>query len=147
MVLCGDVPFLRVETLRELLRRHQEGKNACTILTARVEDPYGYGRIKRQGEDVVDIVEELNATESERRIREINSGVYIFHASDLFPALENVKVNSRKKEYYLTDVVGILASGKKKIGTYETPFPGEILGINTQDDFRRAEELLQGSIR
>ena len=144
LVLCGDTPFLREETLRKLCKIHQNEKSVCTILTAIVEDPTGYGRIKRdKNGKVIEIVEEVDATPEEKKIKEINGGVYVFNTSFLFPALSMIKKNPLKGEYFLTDVIKILSQNTHKISTYSTPTPQEILGINTVEDLKRAEEILK----
>jgi len=145
LVLCGDTPFLRPETLKELSKIHQKEKSVCTILTAIVEDPTGYGRIKRDKDGkVVKIVEEVNATPEEKKIKEINSGVYIFNTPFLFPALSQIQPDPVKGEYFLTDVIKIFSQNNHKIATYCTPVAEEILGINTFEDLKKAEKILRG---
>lgn len=144
LVLCGDIPFLTYGTLNKLIVLHRQEQGVCTLLTARVKDPTGYGRIKRNKEGlVVGIVEEINTTNQEKHINEINAGVYIFQGKPLFDSLREVNPDSRKGEYYLTDVIGIFSQEKQKVSAYCTRFPEETMGINTREDLKRAQLFLQ----
>ena len=105
LLLCGDVPLLRLETVERLLAYHHIQQAAVTILTAELADPYGYGRIVREGEAVLRIVEEKDATAKEKALREINTGIYAFEAPFVFEALSTVGRDNAQGEYYLTDVV------------------------------------------
>ncbi len=143
LILCGDIPFISQETLSSLVSAHKKNKNCGTILTAVIDNPTGYGRIKRnEGGNVQSIVEELNATESERAIREVNAGIYVFNKKKLFSALDRLLPDAVKKEYYLTDVVSMLSLQGEKIGTYTTERPDECLGINSIEDIERAKNFL-----
>ena len=144
LILCGDTPLLRAETLRKLLKYHQKKQSAGTILTAFLKDPFGYGRIKRNGTGEVDaIVEEGDATPEERRIKEINSGVYLFSAPKLFQSLSRVKPDNVKGEYYLTDVIHILRSRGEIISACPIDQPEEILGVNTPGDLKMAQRVMK----
>ncbi len=144
LVVCGDTPLLRAETLKALVKRHRETGAACTVLTAVLEDSKGYGRIIRgiHG-DPVAIREEKDATAIERKILEINAGVYCFKTEALFAALSQVKENSRKKEFYLTDVIAIMADRSWKIGALETDDARECLGINSRIDLAVAQQIIR----
>ena len=107
LVLSGDVPLLRTETLTRLLRVHEHGGAALTILTAVVARPYGYGRIVRKQEQVVRIVEERDASPEQRGIREINSGIYAFDLAPLFDALRGIGPAGAQGENYLPDLVAV----------------------------------------
>ncbi|HOL67793.1 MAG TPA: NTP transferase domain-containing protein [bacterium] len=143
LVLCGDVPFLSQHTLLKMINLHQEEGNVATVLTTIMEKPTGYGRILRNGSDVIAIVEEINATPEQRAIKEINAGVYLFRSVELFQTLPEVLPDPRKGEQYLTDVVGLLAVKGYRVGSYQTACPEEVLGINTEDDLRKAEQWLK----
>ncbi|MFA5644860.1 MAG: NTP transferase domain-containing protein [Candidatus Ratteibacteria bacterium] len=144
LVMCGDTPFLSTETLRNLRTTHINSNASCTILTAKVEEPKGYGRIARNDlGGIVRIVEELNATEKEREINEINTGVYLFKAQDLFFFLPQIERNPLKQEYYLTDIVELMSNAGKTITTCITSSPEETLGINTLEDLQKAETYLR----
>ena len=143
LILCGDVPFVTIETLNKLISTHRQKKNCGTILTAFVEDPTGYGRIKKDEQGrVLAIVEELNATPEEKSIKEINAGIYIFKKEPLFNALLKVQPDKIKNEYYLTDAVKILSDTGEIIGTYTTETPEECLGINNIKDIEKAVKFL-----
>lgn len=148
LILCGDVPFITADTLKNLVKEHAASDNSSTILTFNVDNPTGYGRIKRNGSGTVkSIVEELSATEEERRIGEVNSGIYVFDKEELFTALNKVQPDPVKGEYYLTDVIEILSREGKRIGTCTTGKPEECMGINTEEDFIKAETLLKERIK
>jgi bifunctional UDP-N-acetylglucosamine pyrophosphorylase / glucosamine-1-phosphate N-acetyltransferase len=134
LLLSGDVPLLGADTLRALLERHREAGAAATVLTATVEDPAGYGRVVRDGEDVVRIVEHRDATQSEREIRDINSGVYAFDLEPLFGALRQVASNNAQGEYYLPDLVGIYRRSGRRVAALSIDRADEILGINTRSE-------------
>jgi bifunctional UDP-N-acetylglucosamine pyrophosphorylase/glucosamine-1-phosphate N-acetyltransferase len=130
LVLCGDVPLLGAETLRALVSRHRRSRAALTVLTARVSDPGGYGRILRRGGRISEIVEEKDATPEQREVDEINSGTYLFRADLLRSAVRRIRPENAQKEYYLTDAVRLLLARGEKVATFEAPDPTEILGIN-----------------
>ena len=138
-VLCGDVPFLRVSTVRELIRRHEERDFDATILTAVLADATGYGRILRGPEgDVLRIVEHKDASPEERRVREINSSIYCFRYPLVQEALREVNDANRQGEFYLTDSVAILRGWGRRVGAWAAPDPLEVSGINTP---QQLEEL------
>ncbi|MCM8822032.1 MAG: NTP transferase domain-containing protein [Candidatus Omnitrophica bacterium] len=140
-VLCGDVPFLTADTLKALRQTHRNLRAHCTLLTAIIDNPYGYGRIIRNNSgEIIRIVEQANANEKEKQIKEINAGVYIFVKDALFEALAQIKPDPVKKEYYLTDVIGNFVSTGKKVASWTTPAPEETIGINTPEDLKRAEQ-------
>jgi UDP-N-acetylglucosamine pyrophosphorylase len=146
LILSGDAPLVRPETLHQLLKLHRERKAAATVLTAELADPAGYGRIVRSddGENVLRIVEQKDGSEAELRIQEINSGVYVFDAEVLFSALESINTNNAQNEYYLTDVFGICFRKGLDVCALKTENPEEILGINTPEQLREVElELLR----
>lgn len=143
LILCGDVPFVTLNTLKNLILTHRKENNSGTILTAFVDNPTGYGRIKRDEKGrVVAIIEELNATPEEKSIKEINAGIYIFKKNPLFEALARVQPDKIKNEYYLTDVIKIMASQGKSVGTYTTETPEECIGINSAEDMEKAIQFL-----
>ena len=108
LIMSGDTPMFRPETLAEFVQTHQNSKNAVTVLTAIADDPTGYGRIVRADDDtVLKIVEQKDASVTERRIQEINTGVYVFDNQLLFEALSQVKNNNAQGEYYLPDTLDI----------------------------------------
>jgi bifunctional UDP-N-acetylglucosamine pyrophosphorylase/glucosamine-1-phosphate N-acetyltransferase len=130
VVLPGDVPLLSETTVTRLVERHRTAGAAATVLTAVVERPAGYGRILRQRGRVHAIVEDRDATDDQKKIREINTSVYCFEARHLWPALDRVGANNEQGEYYLTDVIGLLARGGAFVEAVETLDPAECLGVN-----------------
>jgi len=144
LVVSGDAPLITGATLRRALQAWRESGSACTVITASLDEPAGYGRIirDRQG-NVIRIVEEKDADDEERRVKEVNSGNYVFQARALFEALSEVKPNNAQKEYYLTDTVEILSAKGKKVTTVAASEPIEILGVNTLQELARVEALLR----
>ena len=139
-ILCGDIPLLSKNTLFDLQRIHQENRAACTVLTIRLSDPAAYGRVVRNKEgDVCNIVEFKDATEEERKINEINTGIYCYDSKLLFEALKLLNNENKQHEYYLTDTLAILKKmGKKVIGLL-TENEAEVTGINSQKELAELE--------
>jgi UDP-N-acetylglucosamine pyrophosphorylase len=146
IILSGDAPLFTARTLREIVAFHRSKQAVATVMTAEIDDPTGYGRIIRSddGEEVLKIVEQKDASEQEKAVKEINSGVYVFNASELFSALHGITNNNAQGEYYLTDVFGICFGKGKKVCAFKIADPNEIRGINTPEQLREAELLLQG---
>lgn len=144
LVLSGDVPLIRAETLRKLIEHHRATGAACSILSVRLENPTGYGRIIRDKQDRFQkIVEQKDASEEERKVREINSGIYCFEASDLFDALKRIEPKNQQGEYYLTDVAEILKSTGRKVEVFIHNDARELSGINTRAELAEFENLLR----
>ena len=143
LVLCGDVPLLRTATLRRVVDEHRGRAAALTMLTTRLDDPTGYGRVLRDRNGVVaGVVEERDATPCQKELREINSGVYCLRSSFLFAALPRVGRRNAQGEQYLTDVVGLAAGQGLCIADVQTE-PDEIRGVNTPADLAFLETLLR----
>jgi bifunctional UDP-N-acetylglucosamine pyrophosphorylase/glucosamine-1-phosphate N-acetyltransferase len=135
VVLPGDAPLVRTETLRALIQKHKSGNAAATILTAVLADPSGYGRILRKGGDAVAaILEESQLTPEQCELNEINSSMYCFTAAKLWPALAQVKPNNKHKEIYLTDAIFVLSGHGETVLAEIAPDGREILGCNTRAD-------------
>jgi bifunctional UDP-N-acetylglucosamine pyrophosphorylase/glucosamine-1-phosphate N-acetyltransferase len=149
LVLSGDVPMVRVETLQKFIDYHRANGMACSILSVKLENPTGYGRIVRDASDgFAQIVEQKDATPEEKLIREVNSGIYCFETTKLLSALKEVKPANQQGEYYLTDVPAILARAGEKIAIYLHQDAREVSGINTRADLAEFENLLRrGTIR
>ena len=143
LVINADLPLLRSETLRSFLRLHQREGNALTFLTAELDNPTGFGRIIRSGNRIEKILEEKEASPSQRRIKEINAGVYLFKINDLFQALPNVSNRNKKGEYYLTDIIEIMINANKKVGSYRTSQSQEIVGVNDRYELAKAVNVLR----
>ena len=144
LVLYCDTPLVSAASLRGLLKNHRERSTDGSLLSARVADPSGYGRIRRAAGGFVErIVEETDAGPGEKAIREINAGCYVFKAGKLFDALKNLRRNAAKKEYYLTDVIALLTGNGGRVEAVEATDPAEIQGVNTRKDLA----LLEGVMR
>ena len=147
LVLCGDIPLLTAATLENLIKTHQDNGCAITILSALLDDPFPYGRIVRDATgQVVRIVEEKDASEEERKIKEINSGIYCFNKSMLETCLAEVTTDNEQKEYYLTDVVEICRSQGGKVDAVIAKDSWEISGINTLKDLAWASKMVNGQV-
>lgn len=138
VVLCADVPLIKPGTLKKLMALHSRQGNAVSILTTKMADPAGYGRIIRVGNQVVKIVEDKDATAQEKKVREINTGIYCFKAPSLFRILKKIKPNNKKKEYYLTDAVELLQQEGAGISALLCASNQEVAGINDQQQLAAA---------
>lgn len=144
LITCADVPLVNRDTLQALTKKHLERNSGCTILTAFQDNPFGFGRIVRDAfSKVSKIIEENDATPSQKQIKEINSGIYCFNSGDLLQALKEIKINSKKKEFYLTDVIEVLYKQNKIIDTYACLDSNEVLGINSRLDLSKANDIMR----
>ncbi len=144
LVLCGDTPLLKMDTLERLIQTHQQSQATITILIATLNDPTGYGRIVTDSSGkVCKIIEEKDATQQEKAINLVNTGTYCFKSEKLFATLKKMTTNNKQREFYLTDVVGILKEKGEKIVALETSNSIEVMGINTQDDIKRVEKVIE----
>ena len=144
LVLSGDVPVLTEATMRKLIRLHQSESAVASVLTATMPDPTGYGRVLRHEDGRVrKIVEHKDASDEERRINEINSGIYMFQSQALFAALKKITNSNAQNEYYLPDVIKIFIDAGQKVCAYPTDNFREISGINTVEQLREAEAIMQ----
>ena len=145
LILCGDVPLLMSSTVGALLARHSSEDAEVTVLTTTLADPFGYGRIVKGREgDVLKIVEERDATLEEKKIREINTGIYCVESSFLFEAIADIGNKNVQGEYYLTDIIEIARKRGYAVGSFMTNDPAEVMGINTPDDLERANRIIEG---
>jgi len=146
LVVCGDTPLLTVNTLQKLINAYQANNAAAAILTAFVDNPYGYGRIIRdQNGQVRRIVEEKDANEAERKINEINTGTYCFNSQLLFAALEQITAANQQGEYYLTDVIEIFVKQGLPV-VAEAGQTWEVMGINNRQQLAVAEKIMREQI-
>jgi bifunctional UDP-N-acetylglucosamine pyrophosphorylase/glucosamine-1-phosphate N-acetyltransferase len=144
LILYGDAPLIRPETLRRLVDVHRRTQADLTLLTMRFPDPTGYGRIVREPDGRVrGIVEQKDATEAERAITEVNPGFYCVRAEVLLPLLAELRADNAQGEYYLTDVVGLAARAGKRVETVELDRPDEAAGINSRVELARMETQLR----
>lgn len=152
VILNGDTPLLRQETVEALLRTHQSSGAAVTMLTARLDDPTGYGRVVRRGgseatADVLKIVEHRDATAEERAIQEINVGTYVVEGGFLFAALDKVEPHNAQGEYYLTDIVDLAVRQGYRVAALPLAGADEGLGVNTRLQLAEAERVIRQQIR
>lgn len=144
LILCGDVPLVKVETLLSFVDTYRENESTLSVLTAVVEKPFGYGRILRSPEGWLErIVEEKDATEKERLIREINTGIYCIKTPFLKKGLRDIGKENAQGEYYLTDLVGIAKRNGLRCSAHIVMDPIEVMGINTRVDLSVANDRLR----
>jgi bifunctional UDP-N-acetylglucosamine pyrophosphorylase/glucosamine-1-phosphate N-acetyltransferase len=144
LILSGDVPLTRPETLRRLLDEHEQSQNALTLLTMKLDDPAMYGRIVRDsGGAVARIVEAKDASDDEKRINEVNAGIYVFDGRYLIDNLRNLSTSNAQGEYYLTDLLGVLRGAGKRVGAVVAGDPIEALGVNSRADLASVEGEIQ----
>jgi bifunctional UDP-N-acetylglucosamine pyrophosphorylase/glucosamine-1-phosphate N-acetyltransferase len=144
LILCGDVPLVKADTLRTFIGTFEESHSILSVLTTVVEDPFGYGRILRSPEGWLEkIVEEKDASEKERSIREINTGIYCVKGPFLMEGLGEIGKNNAQGEYYLTDLVEIAKKKGLRCSAHLVSDPVEVMGINTRVDLAMANEVLR----
>jgi len=150
LVLSGDVPLLRAESVKEALDVHLSTNSSATVFTFEPEEAAGYGRIVRGAEDeLVRIVEQKDATESELNIREVNGGIYFFNSVDMYDALKEVNNDNASGEYYITDTIEILRGKGKRLSAYLVNDPNEMAGVNSKEQLAELEAVFlnEGLVR
>ncbi|MCD1259670.1 NTP transferase domain-containing protein [Paenibacillus athensensis] len=153
LVLTGDTPLIRSSTLEQLLAAQRTQDSAGVVLTALVQDPAGYGRIIRDpvSGEVIDIVEDKDATPEQKRIHEINTGIFCFDNESLFQALPGIANHNAQREYYLTDIVKVMRQGgesgsRKRFAALILDDPTEVMGINTPEQLEAANRAFYAHI-
>lgn len=147
LILCGDVPLLKHDTVRRFIDSHKSNGSAITVMTAILEDPAGYGRIVRMDGGLIRrIVEEKDASPPEMTIKEVNAGIYCVDSPFLFEALRRVSTDNAQGEYYLTDIVAIANEQGKRAYGFAVEDPTEVMGINTRVDLAKADEILRDEL-
>lgn len=148
LVLAGDVPFLKPDTLKKVIDKNQSTNATCTILTAIIDDAGKYGRIVRDHQsNISKIVEFKDANEKERKIKEFNTGIYCFSARELFASLKKIDNNNKQKEYYLTDVLEIIRKDRKKINSIVISDVDEVTGVNSKKQLAYLENKIYDKIK
>ena len=142
LVLYGDMPMIRRETYRALIKAHQDAGADCTILTSESNSGLPYGRIIRKDGEVSDIVEQKDCTPEQLKVKELNVGVYVFRSKLLFEKLKLLKNDNAQGEYYLTDVPKLLIADRKKVIAHKIGDSCEIYGVNTVEDLEFCEAHL-----
>lgn len=147
IVICGDTPLITEDTISSLIAFHESENAKATVLSAKVNNPFGYGRIVRNEQgDVLEIVEQKDASEEQNAINEISSGIFAFDNEKLFQTLEEVKNDNAQGEYYLPDVISILKAQNEKISAYVTEDVDEIMGVNDRVQLSQAEQKMKERI-
>jgi len=147
VVLCGDTPLIKEETLKRLFDYHLENGYHTTVLTTEVDNPTGYGRIIRdENQDLLKIVEQKDANEEEKLVKEINSGIYCFNGKSLRESLDLLDNNNAQGEYYLTDTIQIMRNKGLKVGAYNGSTIEELMGVNSRVELSRAEVIMRKRI-
>lgn len=144
MILCGDTPLIRSESLHRMIDQHMQSPDSLTVMTTVLDDPTNYGRIVTSKTGLVEaIVEEKDATDMERKISEVNAGIYCVGKDFLFSALRNVGTDNKQGEVYLTDIVSIAHNAGMQIHKFVCDEPAETLGVNSRFELSRAHISLQ----
>jgi len=143
LIINGDLPLIRPETLLPFLRAHRRAGNALTFLTAEPENPYGFGRIVRADDSLWRVVEEREATPAQKKIPEVNVGIYLFDTKELYKALPKVSNRNKKKEYYITDLVEIMSLLGMKVGRFKSENSSEVVGVNDRYELAAAVHALR----
>ena len=144
LITYGDAPLLREETINRMKEIFYEKDLDCILLSCKMKDPFAYGRIIKKDGKVVDIIEEKEATEEQKKIKEVNTGVYIFKYKSLVEAVEKIDNNNIKGEYYLTDTIKILSGAGYKLESYQIEDEDEVLGVNSKAQLAQAGKILRG---
>lgn len=144
-IFCGDAPLIKDETVEKLLNEHIEKGNSATLLTSILKDATGYGRIIRENDEVLKIVEHKDCNEDELNVKEMNAAMYCFDIEELLECLNKITNNNEQGEYYLTDVIGILKENGKKVGAVVIDYE-ETIGVNSRVQLAEAEEILRKRI-
>ena len=143
LILCGDVPCLKVATVKSLIDHHCRQQAVVTVMTTRLNDPGTYGRvITGQDGDVLRIVEARDATDQEKKVREINTGIYCADSRFLFEAVAQIKNDNSQREYYLTDIIEIACKTGCRVRSFIAADPFEVMGVNTPEDLEKAHDYL-----
>ncbi len=146
LILCGDTPLITAKTIKELFEIHRKNENAATVISVMLKDPTGYGRIKRHNHSFDRVVEHKDATEEERKINEINTGVYVFKASELIASFKELKNDNAQNEYYLTDCLEIIKNKGLNVGVMIARDENEFLGINSKLQLAQAAKVMKNRI-
>ena len=147
IILCGDTPLIKDSTLKEMVKTHKNNNSDLTVMSAVVDNPTNYGRIIRNSDNSVNsIVEEKDATPEQKKINEINAGIYCFNWAKISPFLSELKANNAQNEYYLTDIVKKANENNLKTAVYVIKDDKEIYGINSRENLAQAASILQKNV-
>jgi bifunctional UDP-N-acetylglucosamine pyrophosphorylase / glucosamine-1-phosphate N-acetyltransferase len=143
MILCADTPLLTSRTLKDVIALHTKSHAAITLLTFRTKNPFGYGRIVRSKSGVMRVVEEKDATAAQKKIEEVNAGIYCFDPAFLLSSLSSLGKNNAQGEYYLTDTIELARKKKRTVAAMLCSDPDEVMGVNSRYDLSRAEAIIR----
>ena len=147
MVLCGDAPLISEKLIRSVVDFHKKSGASATVVSAKIDNPFGYGRVITDDNGaLLKIVEQKDATEDEKKVNEVNSGMYCFESKDLFGALSKITNDNAQGEYYLTDTISVLKGEGKKVFAFSAENSSEILGVNNRVDLANAQKIKHGEI-
>jgi bifunctional UDP-N-acetylglucosamine pyrophosphorylase/glucosamine-1-phosphate N-acetyltransferase len=148
LILCGDGPLVRAETLKQLIKKHEAENSAATLATVVLDEPSGYGRIIRDGRgNIQEIIEERDCTEEQRAIKEVNPSYYCFEKEILFEVLKKVRPDNVKNEYYLTDAVRLILAMGRKVAAVQAVRPEDAISINSRQQLGKVNEIMQRRIQ
>jgi bifunctional UDP-N-acetylglucosamine pyrophosphorylase/glucosamine-1-phosphate N-acetyltransferase len=148
LVLCGDGPLIRAETLRKLIKKHEAEKAMATLATAILDDPAGYGRVCRGTDgNITAIVEHNDCTSEQLKIKEVNPSYYVFDNRTLFEAAVKVEPNNVKKEYYLTDAISIIIAAGHKVAAVAALRPEEAMSVNTSEQLQEINRIMESRLQ
>lgn len=144
IILCGDVPLIRTETIMTLIEEHLSVGRDISLLAVELDNPYGYGRVLLdENKNVFGIIEEADATVDQKQIKLINAGIYCVHKTFLLQALPKIRTNNVQSELYLTDIMGIAHAENKEMGVMVGNDPLEVIGVNTIQELKRVEAIMR----
>jgi bifunctional UDP-N-acetylglucosamine pyrophosphorylase/glucosamine-1-phosphate N-acetyltransferase len=146
LILCADTPLVTIRTLKDVIELHRKSRAAVTFITATLEDPFGYGRVVRGKTGVMRVVEEKDATAAQRKIREVNAGIYCFDRKFLLSVLTLLGKSNAQKEYYLPDTIELAKRKKLRVSAFLCEDPHEVMGVNSRYDLSRAEAIMRRRI-
>jgi bifunctional UDP-N-acetylglucosamine pyrophosphorylase/glucosamine-1-phosphate N-acetyltransferase len=147
LVLCGDGPLIRAETLKKIIKKHEHEKAAATLATAILDDPTGYGRVCRDTDgNITAIVEHNDCTSEQLQIKEVNPSYYVFDNKILFKATAKVKPDNVKKEYYLTDAISIIIASSQKVAAVAALRPEEAMSVNTNEQLKQVNKIMESRL-
>ena len=146
VIVCGDTPLLTAKTMNLLIQYHQNNHNDATILEAEVQNPYGYGRLVKKQNQLMQIVEQKDASEEIQKIKTINTGVYVINTNELLQYIPLLKPKNQQNEYYLTDIFQLMVQNQKKVSCYPTTDCQEFLGVNDRIQLAHATKNNQKRI-
>jgi len=146
IILCADTPLIAAKTLKDLIELHQKSRAAMTFITTTLDEPFGYGRVVRGKTGVMRVVEEKDATAAQRKIREVNAGIYCFDRKFLLSSLALLGKNNAQKEYYLPDTIELAKRKKLRVSAFLCEDQHEVMGVNSRYDLSRAEAVVKRRI-